>query len=62
MPTKLRDILHRLLDDERGVATVEYTLLLAFFGVPMVLLCRLMLEVLIAQYQLVVFYETLPFP
>lgn len=52
----------RFWADESGVASMEFTLLLLFFGLPMFYLASMLLDILVAQYQLVMFYETFPFP
>ena len=51
--------LHR---DDAGQATIEYTLIIAVFGIPMILLCRVLLSILVEHYRMVTFLETLPYP
>ncbi len=54
--------LRELLFGQSGQVSVEYTLLLGAFGIPMIVLSRLLLSVLAGQYQMVTFLEALPFP
>jgi hypothetical protein len=49
-------------DSETGQVVLEYTLLLATFGIPMIYLAKLLLEILAGQYAMVTFLETLPLP
>ena len=49
-------------DSETGQVVLEYTLLLATFGIPMIYLAKLLLEILAGQYAMVTFVETLPLP
>jgi hypothetical protein len=49
-------------DSETGQVVLEYTLLLATFGIPMVYMVKLLLGVLAGQYAMVTFLETLPLP
>lgn len=51
-----------LLGDEAGQTTIEWTLVLAVFGIPMIYVLKLLLEALAEYYRTVVFFETLPFP
>ena len=51
-----------LLRDQRGQVSVEYTLVLAAFGLPMVTAFAWLLGVLAEHYRMVTFIETLPFP
>ena len=52
--------LHR---DQRGQATLEYMLLLAFIALPSIYLLRMLLVILSEHYRMVTFLETtLPFP
>jgi hypothetical protein len=44
------------------MATVEYTLLLAAFGIPLIALFAILLDTVAVHYAKVVFLETLPFP
>lgn len=59
---RLSDKIRRFSRDQAGGATVEWTLLLIAFGLPMVLLARLLLATLIGHYQLATCLITLPFP
>jgi hypothetical protein len=47
---------------QTGQVVLEYTLLLATFGIPMIYLSKLLLEVLAGHYEMVTFLETLPLP
>jgi Flp pilus assembly pilin Flp len=59
----VRDILPaRLAADDRGQATVEYTLLLAVFGVPLLVLFAAMLAALSSYFEMVSLMETMPLP
>ena len=49
-------------DAQCGQVTVEYTLLLAAFGIPMLYVFRMLLSVLAEYYGMVTFLETLPMP
>lgn len=48
--------------EQAGQAAVEYTLILAAFGLPMIFVFRLLLGALAHYYGMVTFLETLPFP
>ena len=48
--------------DAAGQTTVEWTLLLVAFGIPMYGVIILLTKVLAEHYKMVHFYETLPFP
>ena len=48
--------------DERGQATLEWTLLIAMFGIPMLIAVRLLLYALTEHYRMITCLETLPFP
>jgi len=48
--------------DEAGQATVEYVLLLAAFGLPMMYVFAVLLALMSEYYGMVTFLETLPFP
>jgi Flp pilus assembly pilin Flp len=52
----------RLQRDEQGAATVEWTLLVGAFGLPMFWVFGRLLDLLQAHYGLATFIETLPFP
>jgi hypothetical protein len=47
---------------EQGQVMLEYTLLLAVFGIPMILVARLLLNTMSAHYGIVSWMETLPLP
>lgn len=55
------NLLH-LYVDEYGQTTVEWTLLVLAFGLPMFWLFGRLLDLLQAHYGLSTFIETLPFP
>ncbi|HOF19291.1 MAG TPA: hypothetical protein PK082_10310 [Phycisphaerae bacterium] len=48
--------------DLRGAATVEWILLMVGFGLPMVYMLRMLLEILSEHYRMVTFLEALPLP
>lgn len=48
--------------DATGQTAVEYSLIIAVFGIPMIVLGFKLLSVLAAYYKMVVFLETLPYP
>jgi Flp pilus assembly pilin Flp len=48
--------------DDRGQATVEYTLLLAAFGIPLMVLFAAMLRALGQYFQMISLLETMPLP
>lgn len=52
----------QLYRDERGQTTVEWTLLVLAFGLPMFWVFGRLLDLLQAHYGLSVFVESLPFP
>jgi len=54
--------LRRLARDQAGQTTVEWALILAGFGLPMVLAFGWLLALLAEHYNMVTFLETLPFP
>ena len=54
--------LRSVLTDDAGQAMIEYTLIVAVFGIPMILLCRALLSILVEHYRMVTFLETLPYP
>lgn len=54
--------LRRLHADQRGQMTIEWSLVLAAFALPMFFVIRTCMEILVAHYQMVTFLETLPFP
>ena len=58
----LRVIPLNLASDERGQTTIEWVLIVAGFGLPMIYVFRMLLSILAAAYQMVTFMETLPFP
>jgi ABC-type sugar transport system permease subunit len=47
---------------QAGEATIEWTLLLVVFGLPMVYVIGLLLSALVEHWRFVTFLETLPFP
>ncbi len=58
----IRQTLRRLDDDERGQVTLEWTLLLAAFGLPMIAVFALLLATLAEHYRMMTFILTLPYP
>ena len=50
------------VSDETGAAVLEYTLLLAVFGIPMVYVFGWLLSLMVEHYGMVTFLETLPLP
>lgn len=52
-------MLHR---DEAGQVTVEWTLLIAAFGIPMIWVFAMTLSLLSAHYRMMTFLLTLPLP
>ena len=59
--TALRTI-RRLAHDEAGQTTVEWTLIMAFIGLPLFYVFMRLLDVLVEHYRMMTFFETLPFP
>jgi Flp pilus assembly pilin Flp len=57
-----RRLSSRFWSDQTGQAAVEYVLLLAAFGIPMIVIVRWLLGALGGYYGMVMFFETLPFP
>jgi len=51
-----------LLSDQRGQTTVEWALLMAVVGIPLLLVFYLFLDIIAENYRLVTFLELLPFP
>ena len=62
MPITKETFWRKFASDDRGQVAVEYTLLLAVFALPMIGLFSLMLSAISHYYQMVVLFETLPFP
>ena len=58
----LANSLRAVWRDERGQTTLEWTLILVAFGLPMVYVFRTMLRILTVHYQMVTFLECLPYP
>ena len=52
----------KLHADQAGQSTVEWTLVLAAFALPMFWIIKMLVDILVAQYRMVTFLETLPFP
>jgi len=52
----------QLWRDESGQATVEWTLLIAAFGLPMIWVFAMMLATLAGHYKMITCVLTLPFP
>ena len=51
-----------LMQDESGAVTVEWALLIAVFGIPMILLVQQMLQLLGAHYRMMTFLLSMPLP
>ncbi|MFP4105983.1 MAG: hypothetical protein ACLFVU_07820 [Phycisphaerae bacterium] len=51
-----------LHEDESGAASIEWVLVLATFGIPMVFVVLTLLDALMAHYRLLTFLQTLPMP
>ena len=51
-----------LMLDESGAVTVEWALLIAVFGIPMILLVQQMLQLLGAHYRMMTFLLSMPLP
>ena len=47
---------------EDGQTTVEWALLLACFGLPMIYVLAVLLSALVEHYRMVTFLQTLPYP
>ena len=58
----MRKRLGAIARGQRGQVILEYTLLLATFGIPMILVARWLLGTLAGYYAMVSFLETLPLP
>jgi len=54
--------LKSLISDQAGQMTVEWTLLVAAFGLPMIYTFREMLDALASYYGFITCIITLPFP
>lgn len=52
----------RLARDQRGQVTVEWTLLIAAFGIPMIWVFAMMLATLSGQFRMITTLLSLPFP
>jgi Flp pilus assembly pilin Flp len=50
------------IQDESGAVTVEWALLIAAFGIPMILLVQQMLQLLGAHYRMMTFLLSMPLP
>jgi len=59
---RLRRISRRLAADQAGQTSIEWALIMACFGVPMVFVFGWLLSALAEHYRMVSFFETLPFP
>ncbi len=54
--------LRKILSDQRGQVTIEYTLVLVAFGLPMATTFVWLGRLLTEYYRMITFIETLPFP
>lgn len=52
----------KILGDNRGVVTVEWALLLAAFGLPMMVVLRILLTYLTGFYQMLTCLVSMPLP
>lgn len=59
---RIRKPVGKLMKDQRGATTLEWTLILAAFVLPGYAILRLCASVLIQQYQLFVTLNGLPLP
>jgi len=62
MSDRIQSAAAGLLADARGQTAIEWTLVLAAFGLPMIAVFGWLLAVLTAHYRMVSFFEALPFP
>ena len=51
----------RLISDNDGAASVEYALLLAVFGLPMIFIFRILINALVAYFEMASTIISLPF-
>lgn len=58
----IRLLAARLGRDQTGLMTLEWTLIMVTVVLPCYYLMKVLLELLIAHYQMVSFLQTLPFP
>lgn len=59
---RLRAALRRLHRDEDGATTLEYALLVAVIAIPSATIVFLLLDVLVAYYEMHATLNALPFP
>mgnify|MGYP006268133435 FL=1 len=59
---RLRATLRRLHRDENGATTLEYALLIAVIAIPSATIVFLLLDVLVAYYEMHATLNALPFP
>ena len=52
----------RFQADQAGQSTLEWTLILAVFALPMIWVIRVLLNTIVEYYHMVSFLETLPYP
>lgn len=48
--------------DERGTMTLEYALLLAVIGIPLIAIFAVALDLMVSHYQMTTFLNGWPFP
>ena len=48
--------------DQQGAATVEWVMLLVAFGLPMMILFRILLGIMAEHYGMISFLENMPLP
>jgi Flp pilus assembly pilin Flp len=60
--TRISTILGALAGDESGQVAIEWAMILAVFGIPMIYIFATLLSALSEHYRMVAFLQTLPFP
>ncbi|MBS3733918.1 MAG: hypothetical protein KGY99_03220 [Phycisphaerae bacterium] len=58
----MRSLRRQLHTAQDGATTVEWALVLAAIGLPLFWVFMMVLDVIAADYRMVTFLETLPFP
>ena len=56
------NIISRLLGDQDGAVPLEWSLLLAVFGIPLIGVFAMLLSTLAAHYRMMSFILSLPYP
>ncbi len=57
-----RTLLAGFLADQRGQVALEYALILAAIAIPLLFVFRLCLRILVNNYRMVTFMNSMPFP